>query len=85
MHFFRQTVEFCRQLESAGVSFITVHGRTKSQRCEPVDLEAVRLIKESLSVPVVHNGDVTSLDSMREIVEQTGVDGRWSSVHVGQV
>lgn len=69
-------MEFCRQVESAGASFISVHGRTKNQRCEPVDTEAVRIINDSLTVPVVHNGDVTSLQSMNDIVEKTGVCGK---------
>ncbi|XP_067936212.1 tRNA-dihydrouridine(20a/20b) synthase [NAD(P)+]-like [Watersipora subatra] len=71
----RRTVDFCRQVEAAGVSFITVHGRTKAQRAEPVNVEAVRLIKENLSVPVIHNGDVTSLERMQDIVGATGVNG----------
>lgn len=70
-----QTVDFCRQVEQAGASFITVHGRTKLQRCEPVNTEAVRLIKDSLSIPVVHNGDVNSLESMHRLVQETGADG----------
>lgn len=74
--FCSKTVNFCRQVESAGVSFITVHGRTKQQRCEPVNTEAVRIINDSLGVPVIHNGDITSLESMNDIVEKTGVCGR---------
>ena len=72
----RKTVEFCRQVESAGASFISVHGRTKQQRCEPVNTEAVRIINDSVRVPVIHNGDITSLQSMNDIVEKTGEIGR---------
>lgn len=71
----RQTVDFCRKVEAAGASFISVHGRTKKQRCEPVNTDAVRLVKDSLAIPVVHNGDVTSLDKMEELVSRTGADG----------
>jgi tRNA-dihydrouridine synthase 4 len=49
----RKTVELCRKLESAGVSFLTVHGRTikqKSTEAEPVDLEAIRTIRESVQI-----------------------------------
>ena len=58
-------MELCRKLESAGVSFLTVHGRTikqKSTEAEPVDLEAIRTIRESVQIPVVANGDVFSLE-----------------------
>lgn len=52
----RQTVEFVRRMEAAGVSFLTVHGRTQQQRVEPPNLEAVKLLRESVNIPVVHNG-----------------------------
>ena len=37
---------FCRRMEAAGASFITVHGRTREQRGQPVNLEAIRTIKQ---------------------------------------
>jgi len=70
-----RTVDFCRQVEAAGASFITVHGRTKDQRCEPVNIEAIKLIKSSLRIPVVANGDVRSLEDCQSVVDSTGVDG----------
>jgi len=79
---YRRTVDFCRQVESAGVSFLTVHSRTKKQRCEPVNLEATKLIKDSLSIPVVHNGDVCSLDDVLRISETTGADGECYQVYM---
>lgn len=74
----QKTVDLCRQVEAAGVSFITVHGRTrkmKSSEAEPVDLQAIRTIQESLSIPVVANGDVTSLEGALRTVEETGCQG----------
>ncbi|XP_064483403.1 tRNA-dihydrouridine(20a/20b) synthase [NAD(P)+]-like [Ornithodoros turicata] len=71
----RRTVDLCRKVESCGLSFLTVHGRTKEQRSEPVDLEAIRIIKESLDIPVVANGDVNSVERAQEVARITGVDG----------
>ncbi|XP_059169138.1 tRNA-dihydrouridine(20a/20b) synthase [NAD(P)+]-like [Physella acuta] len=71
----RETVDMCQKVEKMGVSFISVHGRTKDQRCQPVDLEAVRTIKESVVVPVVANGDIRSLDDANRVHFNTGVDG----------
>ncbi|XP_068759376.1 tRNA-dihydrouridine(20a/20b) synthase [NAD(P)+]-like [Montipora capricornis] len=71
----RKTVELCRQAEMAGVAWITVHGRTVKQRGEPADWKAIKLIKESLSVPVVANGDIKSEADVRSVHEKTGVDG----------
>ena len=68
-------MELCRQVEMAGLSFLTVHGRTKDQRSEPVDLEAVKLIKESVRVPVIANGDICSLEDAQRVRDLTSVDG----------
>ena len=40
----RKTVELCKQAEKAGVSWITVHGRTVKQRGEPANWEAIKLV-----------------------------------------
>ena len=70
-----RTVDLCRQIEAAGASFISVHGRTKDQRCEPVNLEAIRTIKQSVAIPVVANGDVKRLADVEQTVALTGCDG----------
>ncbi|XP_015760550.1 PREDICTED: tRNA-dihydrouridine(20a/20b) synthase [NAD(P)+]-like [Acropora digitifera] len=73
----RKTVELCKQAENAGVAWITVHGRTVKQRGEPADLEAIKLIKQSVSVPVVANGDIKSEADVRTVYEKTGVNGNY--------
>jgi len=75
----RRTVALCQQVEHAGVSFLTVHGRTKDQKSEPVDLDAIKLIKESVRVPVIANGDICSLDDVERVHRITGADGLLSS------
>ena len=58
------------------MDFITVHGRRRSQRSsEPVDLDAIRIVKEAARVPVVANGDAWDLDAVRRIAAETGADG----------
>lgn len=57
------------------MSWIAVHGRTKDQRAEPVNKEAIKTIKESLSIPVIANGDIKSLQDVEEIQTVTKVDG----------
>lgn len=74
-NFFRETVDLCQKAEHAGVSWIAVHGRTKDQRAEPVNKEAIKTIKESLSIPVIANGDIKSLHDVEEIQTVTKVDG----------
>lgn len=71
----KKTIDLCRKLEHAGTSFITVHGRTPSERNEPVHYDVIKLIKESVSVPVIANGDVTNMASLNKVTELTGCDG----------
>ncbi|KAE9376595.1 FMN-linked oxidoreductase [Stipitochalara longipes BDJ] len=72
----RETIDFVRTVQEAGVDFITVHGRMRSTRSsEPVDLEAIKLVAEHCSVPTISNGDVFTLSDALQHVEKTKVDG----------
>jgi len=69
-------VETAKILEDAGVSAITVHGRTREQFYSgKADWEIIRLVKEAVSVPVIGNGDVDSPEAAEAMLEQTGCDG----------
>ncbi|XP_053728742.1 tRNA-dihydrouridine(20a/20b) synthase [NAD(P)+]-like isoform X1 [Synchiropus splendidus] len=71
----RQTVDLCQKAESAGVSWITVHGRTAEERHQPVHYDAIKTIKDSVSVPVIANGDIKYLRDVESTHQLTGVDG----------
>ena len=60
-------MDLCRQIEAAGASYITVHGRRKDQRGDPVNLEAIKTIKQSLKIPVVANGDICTLEDAKRV------------------
>ena len=71
-----RTVAFVKTVEAAGVDFITVHGRTKSQRSStPPDYAAIRMLKKSVNVPLIANGDAYTLDDVHKIAKLTGADG----------
>ena len=67
--------EVAKILENAGVSFISVHGRTKEQGYSgTVDLLKIKEIKQAVSIPVIGNGDITSLADFNKMLEFCQVD-----------
>lgn len=72
------TIDFCRKLEKLNPTFLTIHGRTPCEKSSgdfPVDVEALAEIKKSLRVPIIFNGDVSSLKAADEFYEATKCDG----------
>ncbi len=62
--------------EHQGVSALTVHGRTWKQAFTGLaDWDVVRKIKQTVSIPVIGNGDVTSCSDAHSLQEATGCDG----------
>ena len=61
--------------EQAGASAITVHGRTRKQFYKPpVDYDIIRQVKQSVSIPVIANGDVDSAQKAKQVLDYTGCD-----------
>lgn len=61
--------------EEEGVAAIAVHGRTRSQMYTgKADWNAIKEIKDSISIPVIGNGDVTSPEEAKKMLDETGVD-----------
>ena len=68
-------VEVAKICESAGAAAITVHGRTRQQYYKPpVDYDIIKAVRESVSVPVIANGDIDSAEMAKEVMDITGCD-----------
>ncbi|XP_007504175.1 tRNA-dihydrouridine(20a/20b) synthase [NAD(P)+]-like isoform X2 [Monodelphis domestica] len=70
-----RTIDLCRKAEATGVSWITVHGRNIEERHQPVHYDAIKIIKENLSIPIIANGDIKSLKEAENVQEMTGTNG----------
>lgn len=69
-------VEFGVKMQEAGADFITIHGRTRNQMyAGKADWKKIKELKQNVDVPVFANGDVISVETAVECLEQSGADG----------
>ena len=64
------------RLQDVGVSAITLHARTRTQMYEgKADWSHIKILKDSLKIPVIGNGDVKSVDDFKRMIDECHVDG----------
>ena len=69
-------IEFALYLQEAGVDFVTLHARTRSQMYQgSADWNKIALLKKELKIPVFANGDITTIEKAVECLNLTGCNG----------
>lgn len=72
----RNGVQIAQIAEQAGIQALAVHGRTRADKyLGNAEYDTIAAIKQSVSIPVVANGDITSPEKARFVLDYTGVDG----------
>ena len=69
-------VEYGQRMQAAGADFITIHGRTRSQMYGGnADWKKIAELKRNVDIPVFANGDVVSIETAEQCLEESQADG----------
>lgn len=71
----RNCLEIAKIAEQAGIKALTIHGRTRACLFEgDAEYDSIRAVKQAVSIPVIANGDISSPEKARFVLDYTGAD-----------
>jgi tRNA-dihydrouridine synthase B len=71
----KNALNIARIAEDAGIAMLTLHGRTRADGYSgEAEYDTIAAVKRSVSIPVVANGDITSPEKARYVLDATGAD-----------
>lgn len=71
----RNCLEIAKIAEQAGISALTIHGRTRSCLFNGnAEYDSIKAVKQAISIPVIANGDITSAQKAQQVLAYTGAD-----------
>jgi tRNA-dihydrouridine synthase B len=71
----RNALRIARMAEQAGIKMLTLHGRTRADGYKgDAEYDTIRAVKAAVSIPVVANGDITTPEKAKFVLEHTGAD-----------
>jgi tRNA-dihydrouridine synthase B len=72
----RNAPRLARIAQDCGIRMVTVHGRTRNQLYTGrADWNFIRSVKDAVGIPVIGNGDVTTVDEAAQLLAASGADG----------
>jgi tRNA-dihydrouridine synthase B len=71
----RNAVTIAQIAENAGISALTVHGRTRACKFEGhAEYATIKAVKQSVNIPIIANGDINSAEKAVHVLQETGAD-----------
>ncbi len=71
----RNAVEIAKIAEQAGIAALTLHGRTRACKFNgQAEYETIKQVKETVGIPIIANGDITSAKKAQDVLKSTGAD-----------